>query len=87
MSEKRMFLIHLDSYVPKEQFTKGYKQQGENLQRQDWKLGLLNFRVSHSGLTLKKFFHKLVSSQEHSAAQSIEPLWPLYKVRVMLVPD
>lgn len=57
-----MFLIHLDSYVPKEQFTKGNKQQGENFQGRDWKLGLLNFRVSHSGLTLKKFVHKLISS-------------------------
>lgn len=67
-----MFLIHLDSDVPKEQFMKGNEQQRGNFQRHDWKLSLLSFMVIHSGLTLKRFFHKLIASWEHSAAQYAE---------------
>lgn len=67
-----MYLIRLVNDVPKEQFAKDKKQQRGNYQRHDWKLSLLNFRMIHSGLTLNRFFHKLIASWEHSAARYAE---------------
>lgn len=50
-----MFLIHMDGYELEEKLTEHNEKERRKFSKHDWKFGLLDVRMSHSGLTLKSF--------------------------------
>lgn len=56
----------MDGYELEEKLTEHNEKQRRKFSKHDWKFGLLDVRMSHSGLTLKSFFHNLIPSLEHS---------------------